>query len=524
MWQVSKQAVSSTRGVVAAQHGRAAEVGADVLRAGGNAVDAAIAASLALGALEPWMSGLGGGGCLLYREAATGRAHALDFGMVSPLGLDPADYPLTGGTGGDLFGWPAVLDDRNVRGPLAMAVPGQPAGLALAHERFGTVPFAELAAPAIRLAEEGLSADWYVGLLVAGVMADLARYPTTRQVWLPDGVPPVPDWSGSSKQIALLGLAATLRQLAEEGPRSFYRGGLAAALLQDLGEVGSRIGRADLERYEAGIAEPLLASYRDAELALMPGPYAGASMAACLERLSAEAFAGERPGSEAYAAYASALTAAYAERIDGAGLEPAPSCTSHLSVIDRDGNLVALTQTLLSLFGAKVLLPRTGILMNNGVMWFDPRPGRPNSLAPGRRPLSNMCPALASRDSAPFFALGASGGRRILPAVLQVASFLTDFHMPLDAALTQPRIDASGGAVVTVDARLGPAVAAALADSHEVRTVPPAVYPLLFACPVGVAHDPTTGLNHGACEPWQPRADAAAEPASPPSGTPPRSP
>jgi gamma-glutamyltranspeptidase/glutathione hydrolase len=175
VWQVSKQAVSSTRGVVAAQHRRAAEIGAEILGAGGNAVDAAIVASLALAALEPWMSGLGGGGCVLYREAATGRTHALDFGMVAPQALDPADYPLTGGTGGDLFGWPAVLDDRNVRGPLAMAVPGQAAGLALAHERFGTVPFAELAAPRDPLAEEGLAAGLVRRPLVAGAMADLAR-------------------------------------------------------------------------------------------------------------------------------------------------------------------------------------------------------------------------------------------------------------------------------------------------------------------------------------------------------------
>jgi gamma-glutamyltranspeptidase/glutathione hydrolase len=512
MWQVRKEAARSALGVVAAQHRRAAEVGAEVLHAGGNAVDAAIAASLALAALEPWMSGLGGGGCMLHREAATGRTFALDFGMVAPLGLDPADYPLTGGTGGDLFGWPAVQGDRNVRGPLAMAVPGQAAGLALAHERFGTVPFAELAAPAIRLAEEGLAADWFAGLLVAGAMADLARYPTTRRVWLPDGAPPLPDWGGEPRRVPLPGLADTLRQLAEEGPRSLYRGGLASALLQDLAEVGARIAAADLEGYEARLAEPLTVAYRDAELALMPGPYAGGAMAGCLERLGARVFAGPRPGAEAYAAYAAALEAAYAERIGGAApARPAPSCTSHLSVVDRHGNLVALTQTLLSLFGSKVLLPRTGILMNNGVMWFDPRPGRPNSLAPAKRPLSNMCPVVASRGGAPFLALGASGGRRILPAVLQVASFLADFRMPLDAAFAQPRIDASGGGTVTVDARLGPAIAGALAASHGVRIMPPTVYPLLFACPVAVARDPGDGLNHGAVEPWQPWGDAVAE-------------
>jgi gamma-glutamyltranspeptidase/glutathione hydrolase len=512
-WQVRKEVVRSARGVVAAQHRRAAEVGAEVLGAGGNAVDAAVATSLALSALEPWMNGLGGGGSLLFGDAATGGAFALDFGMVAPAALDPADYPLAGGTGGYLFGWPAVLEDRNLRGPLAMAVPGQAAGLALALDRFGSMPLRDLAGPAIAFAEEGLAADWYAGLLVAANMADLGRYPSTRRVWLPDGVPPLPDSTGEPRRVALPGLADTLRQLALEGPRAFYEGDLAARLLADLAEVGSRIDAADLRRYRAREADPLRVPYRDAELALMPGLYAGTTMARCLERLAPLDLGDRRPGPEAYAAYADALAVAYAERLEGMGEgSPAtPSCTSHVSVIDRHGNLVALTQTLLSLFGSKVVLPRTGILMNNGVMWFDPRPGRPNSIAPGKRPLSNMCPVVATRAGAPLFALGASGGRRILPAVLQLASFLIDFRMPLDAAFAQPRLDVSGTDAVTLDVRLGSEVARAVAAAHPVRTAAPTVHPLRFACPVGVLHDPESGLSCGTAEPWQPWADAAAE-------------
>jgi gamma-glutamyltranspeptidase/glutathione hydrolase len=163
-WHVDKRPAVSAGGIVAAQSRRAAEVGAEVLRAGGNAVDAVIATSLALAALEPWMSGLGGGGCMLVWLAGEGRARALDFGMVAPRRLDPAHYPLVGGAAGDLFGWPAVLEDRNLHGPLAVAVPGQADGLRLAHERFATLPFAELAAPAVALAEEGLEVDWHASL------------------------------------------------------------------------------------------------------------------------------------------------------------------------------------------------------------------------------------------------------------------------------------------------------------------------------------------------------------------------
>ena len=195
-WQITKRAARSRQGVVAAQSRTAAEVGAEVLRAGGNAVDAAIATSLALGVVEPWMSGLGGGGCMLVRQAADGSSHALDFGMVAPRGLDLSAYPLAGGPAGDLFGWPAVVGDRNLHGPLAVAVPGLADGLRLAHEQFGTVPFAELAAPAIALAEQGLTVDWHASQMIAGAARDLRRYATAAAQWLPDGLPPVPPWTG----------------------------------------------------------------------------------------------------------------------------------------------------------------------------------------------------------------------------------------------------------------------------------------------------------------------------------------
>ena len=152
-------------------------------------------------------------------------------------------------------------------------------------------------------------------------------------------------------------------------------------------------------------------------------------------------------------------------------------------MVDREGNLVALTQTLLSLFGSRVMFPETGVLMNNGVMWFDPRPGRPNSIAAGRRPMSNMCPVVVERTRGERYALGASGGRRIMPAVMQLVSFLADFGLDLEEAFHAPRIDASGGDFVTVDPRFPPEVAAALGERHAVEVWPNAVYPAMYACP-----------------------------------------
>src|SRR5213082_1080306 len=126
----------------------------------------------------------------------------------------------------------------------------------------------------------------------------------------------------------------------------------------------------------------------------------------------------------------------------------APACTTHFAVVDKDGNMAAVTQTLLSTFGSKFVTPQTGITMNNGIMWFDPTPGTPNSLAPGKRCLTNYTPVVAQASDGRRLALGASGGRRILPAVSQMLSFVMDFGMDLDAAIHQPRIDASEGDIV----------------------------------------------------------------------------
>ena len=187
-----------------------------------------------------------------------------------------------------------------------------------------------------------------------------------------------------------------------------------------------------------------------------------------------------------------------------------PACTTHCCVVDRHGTMVSLTQTLLSPFGSKVISPQTGILLNNGIMWFDPRPGRPNSIAPGRRPLSNMCPVIASRDGAPWFALGASGGRRILPAVMQLASLLIDGGLDLESAFCVPRIDVSGGPAVLADRRLPPEISAALEARFATRQVEHLVHPALFACPSAVLRDPATGELLGMTEILHPAAGVAA--------------
>lgn len=512
-WNVLKPMASSRGGVVASQNRIASEAGASILAAGGNAIDAAVATGLALAAVEPWNSGLGGVGFMMVYLARENRVQVVDFGPISPAGLDPADYPLTGGYTSDLFTWPSVKDDRNVHGPMSFAIPGHVDGLATALDAFGTLPFRTVAQTAIALAEEGIAVDWYLTLKVATMARELSRYPVTRDIWLPGGFPPVTAAGAPLGRLKLKGLAATLRRLAEAGPRDFYDGEIAAGIARDIKAMGGNLSASDLASFRARIVAPIETEYHGALLALPPQLTAGPTMLRALEPLRKMKFTGGRPGSDAFVAYAAALRDAYAERLNSMGDSSDrrdPSTTTHLNVVDREGNMVALTQTLLSVFGSKVVLPSSGVLMNNGIMWFDPRPESPNGLAPRKRALSNMCPVIATREGKPWFAIGASGGRKILPAVYQISSFLIDHGMSLHEAFHQPRIDASGGDTVGVDPRHDDDIKQALAAHFPLNMTELTVYPTNFACPSAVLHDAESGERQGISDVMSPWSGAVA--------------
>jgi len=509
-WQVRKSAVEGERGLVASQHYFASEVGAGVLARGGNAVDAAVAAGLAISTVEPWMSGLGGAGFMMVYLAAEDRVHCIDFGLVAAQGLDPADYPLRGETAGDLFGWPGVVEDRNLVGYPSIAVPAYVDGIAQALERFGSLSWAEALAPAIASAEAGMQVDWYCSLKILSGAAALSRFEESRKTYLPGGFPPIGEWAGALPHIRLGKLAKTLRSLAEAGPRDFYEGEIAKALVADLAAGGSKITAADLAGYRARHQEVEATPYRDARVWAAPGLSAGPTLERALSLFAAAVTPeGTAPDAATYKGYAAALQQAYVERLATLGDADDsrdPGCTTHISVIDGDGNMVALTQTLLSIFGSKVMLPKTGIMMNNGIMWFDPRPGRPNSIAAGKRPLANMCPTIAERGDGFRFALGASGGRRIMPAVLQLTSFVCDYGMDLERAFHTPRVDSSGSDLVSIDRGVGAEVLAEMERSFDnTAEVYHSVYPALFACPNAVGAMPGPGRQSGCAfvmSPW----------------------
>ncbi|MGK0172317.1 MAG: gamma-glutamyltranspeptidase/glutathione hydrolase, partial [Gammaproteobacteria bacterium] len=407
-WRITKPVVRGSRGLVSTQHYLASEAGARVLRDGGNAVDAAVAAGLALGVVEPWMSGIGGGGFMQYYDAATGRVQGIDFAMASPAGLDPADYPLATGTNsGDKFNWPSVLDDRHTTGPYSIAVPGYLCGVQCALETFGTRSFSELIQPALELARFGLPLDWTATLKITNSARDLRKYEASRGMYLPDGLPPVGPVSGEVSGLPWGNLVGTYERLASAGPSDFYGGELAVALDQDAREIGSSVRASDLSAYGAETFDGVPIKYRDATIWAPQGMNAGPSLARALQLVS-ERFdpePGATPSAKTYGAYADVLLEVYADRLAMMGVGSGSGNTSHLGVVDAAGNIVTWTQTVMSAFGSKVVAPRTGITMNNGIMWFDPIPDRPNSIRPGVRPLSNMCPTIVERADGFRFAI-----------------------------------------------------------------------------------------------------------------------
>ena len=252
-WIVTKPAASGRRGMVVAQSRDAALAGTAILDAGGNAIDAAIGTALALAAVEPWNSGLGGIGFALVHRAGQPAAETVDFGPVAPAGLRPDLFRLTGRRKADLFDWPEIEGDANIHGPLSFAIPSAVAGYAHMHGRWGVLPLSEVIAPAIALAKRGLSQDWFTTLKIANAAAILQRYPTSAAIYLPGGLPPVAPYQGRPGFFRLGRLPDTLEQLARAGLRDFYEGDVAATLAADFEAVGSVLRAEDLRRCEARI-------------------------------------------------------------------------------------------------------------------------------------------------------------------------------------------------------------------------------------------------------------------------------
>jgi gamma-glutamyltranspeptidase/glutathione hydrolase len=505
-WALSKSSAQGRRGIVVSQVRSAAEAGVAILNAGGNAVDAAVATALALATVEPWNSGLGGIGFALVHRAGQPTAEVVDFGPVAPRNLNPSAFKLTGRMKQDLFAWPEVEGDANIHGPLSFAIPSSTAGYAHMHEAWGKLPLPEIIAPAIALAKRGLPQDWYTTLKVGSSASVLRRYAESARIYLPDGLPPVAPYQGSTGFFRLGALVDTLEHLARAGLRDQYEGDIAAAIIADVQEMGGVLSADDLRSCTARVLPATQFPWRGQTLQLAGGLTAAPTMMRVLDQM-ASVRVGTKPDADWFVAFGRAMKQAYKERLDGLGdADPlaAETCTTHLTVCDEEGTMVAMTTTLLSSMGSRVVLPKSGILMNNGVMWFDPRPNQPNSIDGGKRPLTNMSPIILRDGDRPWFAAGASGGRRILASVAQMLAFVTDFGMTLDEAAHHPRIDVSDPDHLSVDRRMAPDVIDALAADGPAEVVEHGVMPINFACPnaiVSQKNGARVGISDAA-SPW----------------------
>ena len=541
--------------MVAAKHELAAEVGAQVLEAGGNAVDAAIATAFTVAVVEPFMSGIGGGGLMLVYLAERGETVAIDFAMAAPRAARPEMYELLDTTGPGMFGWRGARDDANIHGPLSIAVPGTVAGLALAAERYGTMPLRELLQPALRYARDGVPVSWHTSFEIAQDLELLNRYPSTRAVFTHEGLP-WPVLTGLEQTMLVQAdLARSLEAIAEQGPDVLYRGELSRTLVAGLGELGAILTEEDLRGYEVRVSEPLWGRYRGYRVAAAPAPSGGPTLLECFNLMACfdlrasghnsvetlhrliESFRQAFVDRFAYLAdpafaevpVAGLIDPAYArEQAVRIGARARPvvepgdpqrlgarrryqrsmpgygtGSTTHISVVDRWGNAVSLTQTLLSAWGSRVVAPGTGILMNNGMMWFDPEPGRANSIEPGKRPLANMSPVLVLDGERVFLSLGAMGGRKIIAALAQIVSNVVDHAMGIQAAISAPRVDCSVQPP-QISSQIDPGVVEGLrARGHRLQVVVEDVANVPFASPVGVLVG-RDGTLRGGANPYYP--------------------
>ncbi|MCB1493018.1 MAG: gamma-glutamyltransferase, partial [Rhodobiaceae bacterium] len=274
---------------------------------------------------------------------------------------------------------------------------------------------------------------------------------------------------------------------------------------------GSRITADDLAAYEALDHETLSGTHRGYDIHTAGPTSGGPRLIEALEYIQAKLDPSAGPNAANWKVYADAMNKAWhSHKVRIGRATEVGGCTSSMSAVDARGNMVALTYTLLNRFGSCVMLPSTGMLMNNSVSYFDPRPGYPTTMAPHKRiNASNMCPTVGVKDGEARFSCGASGANHIMPCTLQIAALMMDYGMSLEEAMNHPRIDASDRGSIRVDPRLGDEILAALGQDFDLEVAQRLVFPKLYSCPSGVTRDPASGMCHGLNDPSQPVGGAA---------------
>ena len=496
---------AGVRGMVVSESEDAARAGVEILKHGGNAVDSAVATALAVGVTNPAACGIGGGGFMLIYIAKTHAFYALDYRETAPLQARP-----------DMFLRNGKPDEELARdGILAVAVPGEIAGIDAALRRFGTMKFQQIAAPAEKLAEGGFAASPHLAGEIAHLAPKLKNDPGLSQVFLkPDGSMPK-----AGDTIVETNLAATLRRLGDDPVANFYHGEVATALAAFMKAHGGLISAADLANYRPIWRNPIRRRYQGYEVYAMPPPSSGGVVLEMLGALDSGHLAGLGIDSPPYLArlievmrqgfidreqYADpAFVSVEIQRLltDSHILElreralhkksaPQPQSpahdhgTSNLLVADKDGNVVALTTTINTVFGAKLSVPALGLILNDEMDDFAVAPGVPNAyrlegelanqVRPGKRPLSSMTPIIVTRNGLPVMTAGGSGGPTIVSGVLQVALDILAFHLDPASAVAEPRIhEQAAPDVVLVEEAMPAATRSALEQmGYKLKVVP----------------------------------------------------
>lgn len=465
---------ASKSGLVVSANPLASKAGVNVLKKGGNAIDAAITTAHVLGVAAPPFSGLGGGGFALIWLSREEKAVFIDFREKAPSAAREEIFKLTS-TG-------SVVRSENAVGYKAVAVPGAVAGHASILEDYGTLQFRETLEPAARIARKGfrvgraLAYTWKLGA------KKLHRFRESTSTYLTRGRPFV-----EGEKATLPSLARTLLTIGREGAEEFYKGSIAQKLAQDMAPNGGLITTGDLEEYQPTVRQPLRRSYKEYEVISAPPPSAGGALIlqslnilenfplkgysnestkrlhvlaetlmrsfSCRTEISDPGFSNppiERLLSKAVAGkLASTIPPDKAStREPPTGLPTMPaSNTTHLVTIDTERNIVSLTESLECYFGSGVTVPSTGVLLNDTMHDFEPRPGMVNSVAPRKIPMSNMSPTIVLKEGRPTLALGAAGGPRIASATLQVLLNATEYEMKPSDAVAAPRIHVNGTCV-----------------------------------------------------------------------------
>jgi gamma-glutamyltranspeptidase/glutathione hydrolase len=523
------------KGMVASKHPLIGEAGLKMIKRGGNAVDAAVAAAFMDCVVEPASNGIGGEGVLTI-HLSTGENVVVDYVGRPAKSCTPGMYELEDSTEPGWMGWSKVKGDANVVGHQASTTPGTVAGLAKTLELYGTLSLKEALAPAIKVADEGFAVGWGTATSIFYGMRLFSRNPEWRRIYLHDERWPYKPYTrdiANPECLVNKDLAKSLRAIAEDGPEAFYEGWIAEKIAEDMERGGGFITMDDLAMYEPIVLEPEPGNYRGYDVVYDP-THSGTTMFQILKILEGYDMGDLGFGTpETVHLMAEAMGLAFADRfeymgdpgwvdvpqkgmtstayvaelrerikMDEAGaLSPGdpwphePEHTTALAVADGEGNMVCVNQTLVNGFGSGVVIPGTGIVMNNAMYGLNPFPGTANSIDGRKRRIQNVCPTVILKEEKPFLAVGAPGGRAIQMSVTQVISHVIDYGMGIQEAIEAPRINRETSTVY-VDSRFPAEVRDCLiARGHDLVWVDQELKN--WARPVGVMREPETGLLHG---------------------------